>query len=391
MAVSCTAPDRRAHLITDPASRYRLDRAVRFGPWYGGTARFGREAMPRRRGIIVAAVIALLAAVGLVGVQFIRPDHGADPVRLAAGGPTQQDGADSTALPTRPAGQDTTLTPITHPPAPGDTRHPAADRAGPGAPAGRSTAPRTSAPAGPPRGDRPANPRAPAGDRTPAAPLTDGLQAARLFGWGPAVAGDEFSGARLNTGMWSVYNGPGHNGNGCRCPRQVTVGGGLLTITGLPNGDSGGIAWRAGQRYGRWEARMRVAQTDTGGHPYHPVLILWPDSDKWPSGGEIDYAEANAGEFRVGAFLHYGNGTASGAQESHSTMVDLAGWHNYAVEWTPDHIAGYVDGRLWFRTAGASVQPPGPMHQTIQLDDLYPGGGLNRAQLSVAWLRIYRP
>ena len=29
---------------------------------------------------------------------------------------------------------------------------------------------------------------------------------------------------------------------------------------------------------------------------------------------------------------------------------DLTEWHNYAVEWTADHVAGFVDGQEVFRT-----------------------------------------
>jgi beta-glucanase (GH16 family) len=186
-----------------------------------------------------------------------------------------------------------------------------------------------------------------------------------------------------------IYDGPGHAGNGCRCPAQVTEGDGALTITGLPNGDSGGMAWKNGQTYGRWEVRMRVTQDDTGGHAYHPVLILWPDSDNWPDGGELDYAETDAGSPKIEAFLHYGDGTPDGAQEAFSHDVDLTQWHNYAIEWTSGHIVGYLDGQEWFSTTDNFVQPPGPMHQTIQLDDFFPNGGLNRAQMQADWVRTY--
>jgi hypothetical protein len=217
----------------------------------------------------------------------------------------------------------------------------------------------------------------------------DGTQAAVVHGWGSVVAGDEFNGTSVDTSKWGLYNGPGHAGNGRRLPQQITEGNGYLTITGLPNGDSGGMDWNNGQMYGRWEARMRVNQVDTGGHPYHPVLILWPDSEDWPDGGEYDYAESNAGSTTMNAFLHYGDGTSDGAQEGFSTTVDLTQWHNYAIEWTSGHITGYLDGQQWFTTSDSFVQAPGPMHETIQLDDFFPDGGLNQATMDVNWLRMY--
>lgn len=219
--------------------------------------------------------------------------------------------------------------------------------------------------------------------------LDDGVQAAAVYNWGRPTGGDEFNGFSVDRAKWGIYDGPGHDGNGCRCPGQVTEGGGLLTITGLADGTSGGLAWRQGQTYGRWEARMRVVQQGTGGQPYHPVLILWPDSDIWPSGGEIDFAESDAGARDVGAFLHYADGSTDGAQQGFNTSVNLSQWHNYAVEWTADHISGYLDGKLWFRTADSFVQPPGPMHATVQLDDFFGTGTLNPAQLQLDWIRMY--
>ncbi len=217
----------------------------------------------------------------------------------------------------------------------------------------------------------------------------DGTQAAVVHGWGSVVAGDEFDGTTVDTGKWGLYDGPGHAGNGRRLPSQITEGGGHLTITGTPDGDSGGMAWLEGQTHGRWEARMRVAQDDAGGHPYHPVLILWPDSDQWPAGGEFDYAESDAGSSEMDAFLHYPDGSSDGAQEGFSTSVDLTQWHNYAIEWTGDHVTGYLDGQQWFTTSDDFIQPPGPMHQTIQLDDFFSDGGLNRATMDVDWVRMY--
>ena len=119
---------------------------------------------------------------------------------------------------------------------------------------------------------------------SPAAPAaaTDGVQAAKVRSWGPRVAGDEFTytGAPDAT-KWRVYNSSGHAGKGLRRPSQV-VDGGKVTITGTPNGTTGGMSARFDKRkYGRWETRMRVSARDP---KYHPVLILWPDAAVYPCG-----------------------------------------------------------------------------------------------------------
>ena len=86
------------------------------------------------------------------------------------------------------------------------------------------------------------------------------------------------------------------------------------------------------------------------------------------------------------AFIHYGkeNRQVHGAVETDGTQ-----WHNWAVEWTPSSITTYLDGRGWYRTADAAVQPPGPMHLCIQLDWFPKGGAVQRSTMQVDWVREY--
>ena len=83
----------------------------------------------------------------------------------------------------------------------------------------------------------------------------DGTTAAATLGWGEPVRADEFD---AGTGRWSVYDGPGHAGEGRRSPSAVSVRDGVLTITGDPSGTTAGMSWGDGRRYGRWEARVRA-------------------------------------------------------------------------------------------------------------------------------------
>jgi hypothetical protein len=64
-------------------------------------------------------------------------------------------------------------------------------------------------------------------------------------------------------------------------------------------------------------------------------------------------------------FLHHG---CNNQQISARQAIDTTQWHNYAVDWQPDGITGYIDGVQWFRTTNVGYLPPGPMHQGIQLD-----------------------
>lgn len=247
---------------------------------------------------------------------------------------------------------------------------------------------------------KPVPSKAPAAVQPKAAPLANtagatassGKQAATTLGWGPTVAGDEFS----NTGApdpakWSVYNGKGHAGKGLRSRDAVTVGGGALTIKGDAAGKTGGMSAKfARQKYGKWETRMRVAHNDP---QYHPVLILWPDNSADAYSGkcwEIDYAEGNKGPGRMSFFNHIacpGNGKV---QTYAQKAIDTRQWHNYAVEWSPTKITGYIDGVKWYEDTTPANIANVSMHQTIQLDWFPNGTATTPSQMDVDWVRVYK-
>jgi beta-glucanase (GH16 family) len=189
------------------------------------------------------------------------------------------------------------------------------------------------------------------------------------------------------TSRWGAYNGPGHNGhngNGKRRPSQIAVANGVMTMSGTADGTTGGMEFKRDRLYGRWETRMQVPAGDSR---YHPVLILWPEAEDWPVGGEVDYAETAAGSSTVDFFLHY---SASNKQTMASKAIDITQWHNYAVEWTSTGIRGYLDGALWFTDTNPAHLPPRSMHQTIQLD-WFPSGATSTrpSAMNVAWMRYY--
>ncbi|TCC64096.1 glycosyl hydrolase family protein [Kribbella pittospori] len=207
-------------------------------------------------------------------------------------------------------------------------------------------------------------------------------------------ASDEFdyTGAP-DESRWAIYGGvdgcwPGHAGNGQRCGYTNTVQDGYLRQTGYANGDTAGLASDLGQKYGRWEVRARVIADGNSGHAYHPVLITWPDSDEWPQGGEYDYFEVNVGDTSATAFMHHPTDSEVIQDEYHSGSLDLAQWHNYGFEWAPDGLTGYIDGQVWFHDTDPDVQAPGPMHQTIQLDN-FCGCTMQKAYFDVGWARVY--
>lgn len=85
--------------------------------------------------------------------------------------------------------------------------------------------------------------------------------AAERFNWGaPLPASEEFAAATLDPAKWTVYADAANN----RAPAQVQVVNGVLTITGLADGTTGGVEHRFAQQYGRWEIRARSTRSDAG-------------------------------------------------------------------------------------------------------------------------------
>ncbi len=211
--------------------------------------------------------------------------------------------------------------------------------------------------------------------------MAAGPSAAARFGWGTPNRVEEFDGTLA---AWDVYDGPGHVGNGRRTPAAFSLSGGIMTITGDSAGSTGGMAWNPGQKYGRWEARVRAPASDPS---YNALLLLWPDAENWPVGGEVDFMEISDPARQVtDFFLHYG---ADNSQVSGQVRIDATQWRTWAVEWTPTHIAAFVDGREWYRTTDTSILPPGPMHLTIQLDWFPRGATPRTSTMQVDWVKQY--
>jgi beta-glucanase (GH16 family) len=157
-----------------------------------------------------------------------------------------------------------------------------------------------------------------------------------------------------------------------------------MTITGDSQGNTEGMAWNPGQMYGRWEGRVRAPASDES---YNALMLLWPDAENFPVGGEIDFMEMmDHNRQKTDIFIHYGE---DNSQVNGSVEVDGTEWHNWAVEWTPEAITAYVDGEEWYRTTDSSIFPPGPMHLCIQLDWFPEGDTPKQSIMEVDWVRQY--
>ena len=211
-------------------------------------------------------------------------------------------------------------------------------------------------------------------------------------GW-KRVWSDEFDGDRLDQTKWTYAadcGGGGNNERQCYAvgPETVSVKDGVLRLTAIkrktqgvanpwagPTGPmktgdyaSGKILTqgRFSWRYGKIEARAKVP----GGQGVWPAIWMMPELSTyggWPKSGEIDILETvNLGapcdsceggrENRVFGTIHFaGDATGAHRQVSHNVPMPPSadGFHVYAVEWSPEAITWFVDGKPYAEAKAA--------------------------------------
>ena len=147
---------------------------------------------------------------------------------------------------------------------------------------------------------------------------------------------------------------------------NVRVENGDLVITARPSG-GGPAAFTSGRirtegkvefRYGTIEARMRVPDLANGLWPAFWTLGSNFRQVGWPQCGEFDVMEMGKSDAISGGRVnrtvystaHWeNNGLAANYGLSLDTGERLdAGYHVYRMEWTPDYVRTFVDGRpIW--------------------------------------------
>ena len=180
------------------------------------------------------------------------------------------------------------------------------------------------------------------------------------------VMSDDFDGTALDASEWGQgYEDP--DGSYPRSRRHLSVSGGTLQLRGGISEEGvdigAGLASRTNLRYGRFEVRFRV----TKGAGYGAVVLLWPESEKWPTDGEIDLVEVNKGDRQsAGSYIHNGS---DNRERGHRVRADFSDWRVVAVEWLPDRVTYSVDGApTWEVTDTDLIPSTSRMHLAIQLD-----------------------
>jgi beta-glucanase (GH16 family) len=108
--------------------------------------------------------------------------------------------------------------------------------------------------------------------------------------------------------------------------------------------------------YGRYEASIALP-SGTGIWPAFWMLGSdFKDHPDWPQSGEIDIMEyVGKDPNKVFGTVH-GPGYAGGASIGNSTTLQNPGaFHTYAVEWSPNLIVWYLDGREYHRVTPDSL------------------------------------
>ena len=199
------------------------------------------------------------------------------------------------------------------------------------------------------------------------------MPTANITDWN-LLSSDNFSESSLNASVWQSYWGqPGGDPGGWWNTNHLTLGSSILDLRSYKDTSQGaaagawataGVAQRASQTYGKWEVRAKM----NNGKGIAPVLLLWPQSNNWPTDGEIDFAEDGGQNPRSTDYmsLHYSGacGSDHDCQTQQTTSVDWSQWHTYGVEWTPGKVVFTLDGKN-VGTITSNV-PTGPMHLAMQ-------------------------
>lgn len=165
---------------------------------------------------------------------------------------------------------------------------------------------------------------------------------------------------------WKVYPEPWRDTSksGLYSPKRVlSVADGVLRVNVHSEGGQPLVAAVLpripDQTYGKFVVRFRADPVAN----YKTAWLLWPDSEKWPDDGEIDFPEGSLNK-TIKAYSHYAS--PSGGQDAFSTGVTYADWHTATTEWAPGKVTFLLDGVV----VGVSTTkvPNKPMHWVLQTE-----------------------
>ncbi len=170
--------------------------------------------------------------------------------------------------------------------------------------------------------------------------------------------------------------------------RVLSVQNGLLNLyLHTQNGISMGAAVLpvlSNHLYGKYTIRFR-SDALMG---YKTAWLLWPDSEKWPADGEIDFPEGNL-TGTIDGFVHHIGATSGLDQDAFDSGITYTAWHTTSLEWTPNRVTFILDGRV-IGTSTTRI-PNTPMHWILQTESCLDGcpTSTTAGNLQIDWITAY--
>ena len=155
-------------------------------------------------------------------------------------------------------------------------------------------------------------------------------------------------------------------------------------------------------KYGRLEARIKMPE-GTGVWPAFWLLGSNIVAKSWPTSGEIDVVELRGREANRDIATAHGPGYsgANGKSGVFTASSSLANdFHNYAIEWAPNKITWFLDGKQFHSITPSSVKPNTYVFNqdfflilNVAMGGEFDGGQLDssidKAEMKIDYLRYY--
>jgi hypothetical protein len=223
------------------------------------------------------------------------------------------------------------------------------------------------------------------------------------------VWSDEFDGSQLNNKEWtSLEKGDNYNGEKQAYTYQnVNVNSGMLELTARQQKwrgvahtaskdsvereyTSGEVRTQRGWTYGRFEARMKCAASKG------MISAFWMTTARevWPP--EIDIAEVLGNDPSVVYFSnHFGSIEDHKMSNSSLKGANLSGdFHEFAVEWEPDAIRWFVDGKMCYEVIENGPHEPFYLRFSLPVGATWSGNpdasSIMPSTLYIDYVKVYQ-